>query len=100
MNERKIFGCLLAAGALATVSCSMPKTHYYLLEYPHAPAAATPATASSIAVQRFRADQVFDDRIVYREGQNEVSHYEYQRWASQPEDLVTNYVIHCLNDSG
>ncbi len=101
MNQQKVLGWLLAAGALAAVSCSIPRTHYYLLEYPHTPPAPAPTVASSIAVQRFQAEQIFvDDRIVYRQSPNEVNHYEYERWAGPPEDLVTNYVIHRLNDSG
>jgi ABC-type uncharacterized transport system auxiliary subunit len=68
---------------------------------PHTPAAAPHSVAHRIAVQRFRADQVFtDNRILFRHDHNQVSHYEYHRWASPPQELVTNSFIHCLKDSG
>ena len=94
-------GWLLAAGALAAVSCSVPKTHYYVLEYPHTPPAAAARIPRQIAVQTFRANRVFsEERIAYREGENQVNFYEYHRWANQPGELVTNYFIHRLKDSG
>jgi ABC-type uncharacterized transport system auxiliary subunit len=101
MNPSAIrIGCL-AAGVLAAVSCSVPKTHYYVLEYPHTPPEASPRVSRQIAVQDFRANQVFsEERIAYRDGENKVNFYEYHRWADQPGDLVTNYFIHRLKDSG
>ena len=94
-------GCLLAI-TLATVSCGgMPKTRYYTLEYPHAAVVRTPVIPRHIMIQRFKSDQVLlDDRIVYRENVNEVNFYEFQRWASPPADLVTDYFIHRLKDAG
>jgi ABC-type uncharacterized transport system auxiliary subunit len=54
-----------------------------------------------IAVQRFSADQTLvDDRILYRERPNELSFYEYKRWANPPVDIVTDYFIHRMKDSG
>ena len=101
MNQQKELRWLLAAGALAAISCSTPRTHYYMLEFPHIQPVAAQAAPRSVAVQRFQAEQVFtDDRVAYREGVNEVNHYEYHRWASPPEDLVTNYFVHRLKDSG
>src|SRR5271169_6797583 len=101
MNRRKSLRWVLAAGALAVASCSVPRTHYYLMDFPQTPPAAAPAVAGQIAVQTFQANQVFsDDRIAFRENQNEVNFYEYHRWANPPEDLVTTYFIHRLKDSG
>jgi ABC-type uncharacterized transport system auxiliary subunit len=100
MNPQIGLRWLLAAGALAAVSCSVPRTHYYVLEFPHTPPAAAPGGVRRISVQRFQADQVFDERILFRENLNELNHYEYHRWAALPEDLVTNYFIHRLKDSG
>src|SRR5664279_3528506 len=101
MNRRRGFRYLLAAGALAAASCSVPRTHYYVLDVPPTPQAGVPAVARQIAVQTFRADQVFsDERIAYRENGNEVNHYDYHRWADPPEDMVTNFFIRRLNDSG
>jgi ABC-type uncharacterized transport system auxiliary subunit len=68
---------------------------------PHVAQTQGAAIARSITIQRFRADQVLmDDRILYREGPDEVNFYEYHRWASPPADLATNYFIHRLKDSG
>jgi ABC-type uncharacterized transport system auxiliary subunit len=102
MNRQRAtrFGWL-AVGALAAVSCSVPKTHYYVLEYPHTPPEAAPRVSRQIAVQPFRSNQVFsEERIAYRAGENQVNFYEYHRWANQPGELVTNYFIHRLRDSG
>jgi ABC-type uncharacterized transport system auxiliary subunit len=86
---------------IAGTSCSIPKTHFYTLEVPHVPALTGGAVARHITVQRFRADQVLmDDRILYRVGSHEVNFYEYHRWASPPVDLVTDYFLHRLQDSG
>ncbi len=71
-----------------------------MLEFPHTPPAAASSGVRRISVQRFQADQVFDERILFRENLNELNHYEFHRWAALPEDLVTNYFIHRLKDSG
>ncbi len=87
-------GCVLA-------SCSMPRVHYYTLEIPHSSPAVPKGIALHLTVQRFLADHVLrDDRILYRESPNEVSFYEYHRWAGPPAELVTNYFTHRLKDSG
>jgi ABC-type uncharacterized transport system auxiliary subunit len=89
------------AVALAAVSCSTPRMHYYTMEIPHMTPGPAPAIARHISVQRFRGSRVLsDDRILYREGPSEVNFYEYHRWASPPVDLATNYVTHRLKDSG
>jgi ABC-type uncharacterized transport system auxiliary subunit len=86
---------------IAGASCSMPKTHYYTMELPHATPEGGKVIARHISVQRFRADQMLmDDRILYREGPNEVNFYEYHRWVSPPVDLATDYFLHRLKDSG
>jgi ABC-type uncharacterized transport system auxiliary subunit len=102
MNRRSARGLpWLAAGALAAVSCSVPKTHYYVLEFPHTPPTASARVPRQIAVQPFRSNRVFsEERIAYREGENQVNFYEYHRWANQPGEMVTNYFIHRLQDSG
>ncbi len=88
--------------ALLCVSCGMPKTHYYTMEHPHATQGpGTTTLPVKIAVQRFRAERILmDDRIVYREGPNEVNFYEYHRWSSAPVDLTTDYFAHRLKDAG
>jgi ABC-type uncharacterized transport system auxiliary subunit len=89
------------AVVIAGASCAVPKTHYYTLEIPRAAAEPGAAIARHITVQRFRADRVLmDERILYRQGPNEVGFYEYHRWANPPADLAADYVLHRLRDSG
>jgi len=86
---------------LAGLSCGLPRTQYYTMELPHRPPGSGPVIDSHLAIPRFRADRILmDDRIVYREGPQQVNFYEYHRWASPPADLVTGYFIHRLKDSG
>lgn len=85
---------------LTLLGCGLPKTKYYVVESPHAPATLSPTIPRRITVARFRAnDMLQDDRILYRESGNQVNFYEYQRWASPPVDLVTQYIMHRLKDS-
>jgi ABC-type uncharacterized transport system auxiliary subunit len=87
--------------ALAVVSCGVPRTHYYTIEMPRVTKGSGASIDRRIVVQRFSADQVLaDDRILYREGPNEVSFYEYKRWANPPVDIVTDYVLYRLKASG
>ncbi len=87
--------------ALAGLCCAVPRTRYYTIEMPRATQGGGAPFTRQIAVQRFRADHVLvDDRILYREGPNEVSFYEYSRWASPPVDIVTDYFISRLRNSG
>lgn len=92
---------LLFFWGVAVWGCGLPQTHYYIVEVPHASAQTSPAIPRHLTVARFRAADVLqDDRILYRSSENEVGFYEYQRWASPPVDLVTQYLLHRLKDSG
>ncbi len=87
--------------AFAAVSCGVPKTHYYTIEMPQVTKGQSAPVDRRIRVHRFSADQVLvDDRILYRQSPNEVSFYEYKRWADPPVDIVTRYFIQRLKDSG
>ncbi len=87
--------------AFAVVCCGVPRTNYFTVEMPQATKVAGAAIERRIAVQRFSADRTLvDDRILYRNRPNEVSFYEYKRWASSPVDIATNYIIHRMKDSG
>lgn len=85
---------------MVSVSCGLPKTHFYVIDPPHAQSGTLSTIPKRIAVERFHSSEVLvNDRILYREGDNEVNFYEYQRWTSPPVDLVTNYISHRLKDS-
>jgi ABC-type uncharacterized transport system auxiliary subunit len=87
--------------ALAVVCCGVPRTNYFTIEMPRATKEAVAPIERRIAVHRFSADQTLvDDRILYRERPNEVSFYEYKRWANSPVDIVTNYFLHRMKESG
>lgn len=101
MQQANTLRWLVAMGAVAAVACSTPRMHYYTMEFPHTPSAAAPAVSRQIAVRTFRGDQRFaDERIAYRENLSQINHYEYHRWANPPGELVTDYFIHRLKDSG
>jgi ABC-type uncharacterized transport system auxiliary subunit len=86
---------------LAVVSCGVPRTQYYTVEMPQVAAGRSAPVDRRIVVQRFSADRVLvDDRILYREGPNELNFYEYKRWANPPVDIVTNYFVYRLKQSG
>ena len=100
---RPIIRCgLWLTVAFAVISCGgVPRTNYFTIEMPRATKGAPAPIERRIAVQRFSADQILvDDRILYRESPNEVSFYEYKRWADPPVDIVTNYFVHRMKDSG
>jgi ABC-type uncharacterized transport system auxiliary subunit len=83
-----------------SAGCGIPKTHYYIVESPHVRPHGEAVISKAIMVDRFHANRVLqEDRILYRENENEVNYYEYERWTSPPVDLVTNYFVHHLKDS-
>jgi len=87
--------------AFAVVCCGVPRTNYFTIEMPQATRGGGAQIERRIAVQRFSADQTLvDDRILYRERPNELSFYEYKRWANPPVDIVTDYFIHRMKESG
>ncbi len=99
--NKKLAGGLAALSLSMSVNCGIPKTHYYIVESPHVQSNSAAAIPKTITVERFRANHVLlEDRILYRENENEVNYYEYERWTSPPVDLVSNYFTHHLKDSG
>jgi ABC-type uncharacterized transport system auxiliary subunit len=87
--------------AFAVVCCGVPRTNYFTIEMPQAAKGAGAPIQRRIAVQRFSADQTLvDDRILYRERPNEVSFYDYKRWANSPVDIVTDYFVRRMKNSG
>ena len=91
---------LLACLVLA--ACGGPKTRYYAVRMvKRAGSPAPPLTAMSAAVERFRGDRVYDqERIIYRDENNEVGFYEYHRWLSSPVDLTMRSVMGELAGAG
>ena len=87
--------------AVAVASCGVPRTYYYTIEMPRVTKERAVPVDRRVFVQRFSADQTLvDNRILYRERPNEVSFYEYKRWANSPVDIVTGYFVRRLKESG
>jgi ABC-type uncharacterized transport system auxiliary subunit len=82
-----IFMCL---ALLPGCGGSGPKTRYYKLDVPPAPAPAGPSAPASLRIEPFRtATLLRQDKIVYRPSAVEVGFYDYHRWAEPPNDTVT-----------
>ncbi|MBZ5535879.1 MAG: ABC-type transport auxiliary lipoprotein family protein [Acidobacteriia bacterium] len=100
MNKRLATAFLMLVLAVSVGCGGLPKTHYYIVESPHVHSSGEAVISKVIMVDRFRANRVLqEDRILYRQNENEVNYYEYERWTSPPVDLVTNYFLHHLKDS-
>ena len=75
---------------------------YYTVEIPAAPDAAAPEQRPiRLLVSRVSAPAILrDERVVYRNGSNEMGTYEYHRWAEPPATLVELMLLRLLRSSG
>jgi ABC-type uncharacterized transport system auxiliary subunit len=83
---------LLTIGLLTLACGSSPRTRYYTLHYPE------PETSESssgvIRVEPFTADAIHrDDRFVYHTSPYELGFDAYRRWATSPDDLLTENLV-------
>ena len=88
---------------LIIVSCSsVPKTHFYLIDYP-VPAAkenSHPVHQVVLGVSKFRVEPLYSDtRLVYRENPYEGNYYFYHRWITSPGKMVADKAIEQLTAS-
>ena len=87
-------------GALVLAGCGSvryPKT--YILNFPPpAPQAAHSNDAlGPLAIREFRCPEYLcEGRIEYRPSPQEVAFYEYHRWAMDPRQAITQYVVEGL----
>jgi ABC-type uncharacterized transport system auxiliary subunit len=88
--------------ALFAVACGgVPKTYYYTLQVPAAPAPTEPKTDFVLGVEHFRAPEILrDDRIVYYVSPTQMNFYENHRWSSDPATLLSDYTAQWLDSSG
>lgn len=94
-----IAGLLVAV--LAAGCGGVPKTSYYTLQLPAAPAPTDPKTNYLLGVEHFRAPQVLrDDRIAYYVSPNQINFYQYHRWGSDPASLLSEFTVQWLESSG
>ena len=92
---------LTSLGALVLAGCGSVRypTTYVLNFPPPAPQAApsTGALAGPVAIRDFQCPEYLcEGRIVYRSTPEEVGFYEYHRWAMNPRDAITQYVVEGL----
>ncbi len=90
----------LALGMLTACGTGKP-IHYYQLELPPAPPAASDPYPVSLLIGRFLAPALYrDTRLIYRTGPTQMGLYEYQRWAEPPAQMVETMLIRSLRASG
>lgn len=83
-------------GALVLAGCgSVRYPATYTLDFPRPVQAAFSSGAlAPVAVGEFRCPEYLcEGRIVYRSSPEEVGFYEYHRWAMNPRDAITQYVM-------
>jgi ABC-type uncharacterized transport system auxiliary subunit len=87
-------------GALVLAGCGSVRypTTYVLNFPPPVPQAATSNGAlGPVAIREFRCPEYLcEGRIVYRSSPEEVGFYEYHRWAMNPRQAITQYVVESL----
>ena len=87
-------------GAMVLAGCGSvryPKT--YVLDFP--PPVSHPAPSNTVldpvAIREFQCPEYLcEGRIVYRPSPEEVGFYEYHRWAMNPREAITQYMIENL----
>ena len=90
----KATGLALLAILLSTACASTPKTHYYTLRTPPPPAEVNPQTHFTLQVQRFDVpDLLVDNRIIYFTAPSELNFYEYDRWSSDPGEMLSELTM-------
>src|ERR1039458_6325821 len=83
---------VLLVAAFAAACGGIPKTFYYTLQVPAAPAPTDTKTTYVLGVEHFRAPEMLrDDRMVYFESPTQVNFYEHHRWSADPATLLSEY---------
>ena len=91
-----LLGTLFAAGC-----GGVPKTYYYTLQVPAAPAPADSRTSFILGVEHFRAPEMLrDDRIAYFVSPTQMNFYDHHRWGSDPATLLSEYAAQWLDSTG
>ena len=87
------------AGALVLAGCgSVRYPTTYVLNFPPPVPQAPPSSGAlggPLAIRDFQCPEYLcEGRIVYRSSPEEVGFYEYHRWAVNPREAITQYVVH------
>ena len=95
---------LLAALLVAClVGCGKPPmlVNQYILEYPAPVVAGRAKTSEALKVELFSVDQAFNTTsMVYQPQAFQSQVYNYSRWRANPGNLVTDFLIRDLRESG
>jgi ABC-type uncharacterized transport system auxiliary subunit len=100
--QARAFAVLGLLVALFAAGCgSVPKTYYYTLQVPAAPAPADSRTTYVLGVEHFRAPEILrDDRIAYYVSPTEMNFYQHHRWGAEPATLLSEFTAQWLESSG
>src|ERR1700674_5637239 len=87
-------------GALVLAGCGSvryPTTHVLNFPPPIPQPGGSNGALSAVAVREFQCPEYgCEGRIVYRSSPEEVGLYEYHRWAMDPREAITQYVVESL----
>src|SRR5271157_160361 len=88
--------------ALFAAGCGgVPKTYFYTLQVPPAPAPNDPRTSYVLGVEHFRAPEILrDNRVAYYVSPTQMNFYQYHRWGSDPATLLADFTAQWLESSG
>ena len=96
-----IFLLLMLASGCSLGAKPAYLVNQYALEYPSPVLKETAQINELIKVERFFVAQVFDSlAMVYKEGPNLRNVDAYNRWRIKPGDMVTDYLVRDLRNSG
>jgi len=104
MKRHRIGVCFALGALMILTACGGPAKYpsYYTLNVPSPP---DPPTAEGVrgclAVREFRSPSYLrQGAIVYKTSPEQIGFYNYQRWAVDPREFVTNAVTERLRASG
>jgi ABC-type uncharacterized transport system auxiliary subunit len=91
---------VILVSAVVLSSCgSVRYSKTYILNFPSPVPQAAPTSDAlgTVAVREFQCPEYLcEGRIVYRSTPEEVGFYEYHRWAMNPRQAITQYVVESL----
>lgn len=92
---------VLAAGC--SVGAESKAVEYITLDAgptPHVDGVGTPARTLRVVVERFRAQEIYDDKLIgWREGAL-IQHFKFCRWAGSPTEMLQEVFARALDGTG
>lgn len=97
-----LFICVLVSlGGCAMFGSSSSKTDYYTLEYAPPKLAALNALPFIIKIERFYASPLYSsEKISYRKNDFQTDDYNYNRWETNPANLIAYFLFRDIKQSG